>query len=69
MVALNQAKVKPFIRDWQRNMLSQRNIISVRGDTNQKGPAQGDVMSPLLWNLVVNSILNGLANRGLKAVT
>lgn len=50
-------------------MLSKRTICANLGDTNKriratKGCPQGGVMSPLLWCLVVDSLITRLNNAG-----
>jgi ribonuclease HI len=60
--ALNKAKVPPVIANWIREMLNDRSIIlELHGYSLKKkifkGCPQGGILSPLLWNLTLNTLL------------
>jgi ribonuclease HI len=66
-------RVNPSIVTWTVNMLTNRRIISTLGKSTvtkkaTRGTPQGGVLSPLLWVLVVNTILKDLKNSGIKTV-
>ena len=60
--ALNKAKVPPIVANWIREMLNDRSIIlELHGYQIKKkifkGCPQGGILSPLLWNLTLNTLL------------
>ena len=66
--ALEKFDVNPFITRWVSEMLRNRTVIAtLRGNTATKvitrGCPQGGVLSPLLWNMVVDELLEGLKSR------
>lgn len=61
------------IIQWINNMLNCRIINSTLGcssvrKTVTRGTPQGGVISPMLWNLVINKILSKLSRSGIKIV-
>lgn len=65
--ALREYGVAPAISGWIGNMLKWRVVQATAGDATiqgvvTKGCPQGGVLSPLLWNLVVDSLLQRLNN-------
>ena len=69
MEALVSKNVDRNICEWIRNMLENRNIITSLGKEEVrtrpiKGCPQGGVLSPLLWSLVVDSLLMKLEKLG-----
>jgi hypothetical protein len=69
MEAINQARIKhkvlEALMDWVEDMLADRNLTINDGDTTiedkpDKGCAQGVVLSPLLWCVMVNDLLEDL---------
>ncbi|XP_047990715.1 uncharacterized protein LOC125229817 [Leguminivora glycinivorella] len=64
--ALVRHGVSTILTTWINNMLSQRVITLGTGEAQQalvaKGCPQGGVLSPLLWNLVVNDLISTLNN-------
>ena len=71
--ALIRCKVEPTLRAWIKNMLQQRAVHITVGDktvrgTVSKGCPQGGVLSPLLWNLVVDSLLRRLNDKGFRTI-
>ena len=67
--ALESAGIHPTIRRWIHQMLSQRLIMARLGDTQvsarvNRGCPQGGVLSPLLWIMVMDSLLDELAGVG-----
>ncbi|CAL1681165.1 unnamed protein product [Lasius platythorax] len=61
--------IDPTIRRWLRNMLSSRRLTICRGGLTveakaTKGCQQGGVISPLLWNLVVDELIVRLNQGG-----
>ena len=65
--ALSKHEVEPVLIDWITNMLSKR-AVHLEGDEQvamiARGCPQGGVLSPLLWNLVINNLITKLnANR------
>ena len=55
--------------DWTCHMLGNRNITITKGNTTlrgivESGCPQGEVLSPLLWSLVVNELLHPLTDQG-----
>lgn len=63
----------PEVKSWMDRLLSNRTCksdiftITVVRTTSRDIP-QGGVMSPLLWNLVLEEILNSLRGLGVKIV-
>ena len=60
--ALNQTKAKGMVSDWIVNMIKNRHIILKSSGATisrhaPKGCPQGGVLSPFLWNLVLDSLL------------
>ena len=65
--------INPTVVKWTVNMLTTRLVSSELGNSTvtkvvTRGTPQGGVISPLLWLLVVNTILKQLKNRGVKLV-
>ena len=60
--AMLRHEIPEPLMDWTKNMLAGRNIIvyhrekTIEG-TPDRGCAQGGVLSPLLWCLIVNNLL------------
>ena len=71
--ALVDLDVDSYLSDWIVTMLGTR-IVSARLGNSElsrvvgRGTPQGGVISPLLWLLVINSVLIELGNRGVKVV-
>ena len=66
--ALLNKQISPTLNKWVSSMLKSRQILaSVFGDTvavtATRGCPQGGVLSPLLWNLVVDELLANLNSR------
>ncbi|XP_020298816.1 uncharacterized protein LOC109863050 [Pseudomyrmex gracilis] len=60
------------LADWTQNMLTGRILIANHGDSNVHGFStkecpQGEILSPLLWCLVVNELLYKLQKTGFLA--
>lgn len=70
--ALARQGVNPTLSTWITNMLRLRAVqVTVNGTTRatvMKGCPQGGVLSPLLWNLVVDSLIKRLNHRGYHTV-
>lgn len=71
--ALLNRRVDNTTMSWIQNMLSSREITATLGDasitvTATKGCPQGGVLSPLLWSLVVDALLNKLTQLGYEIV-
>lgn len=71
--ALTQFEVESFIVEWLIGMLNSRRLMTSLGDCSltvsaTRGCPQGGVISPLLWLLVVNSLLKELTQPGLTVV-
>ncbi|XP_046811157.1 uncharacterized protein LOC124420850 [Lucilia cuprina] len=71
--ALANLDVEEYISNWLVTMLKSRIITaslgnSVKSKRVERGTPQGGVISPLLWLIVVNTILKELDNRGIKVV-
>jgi hypothetical protein len=69
MQAINQARIRhkdlEALMDWIEDMLADRNLTISHGDTTiedkpDQGCAQGVVLSPLLWCVMVNDLLEDL---------
>ena len=61
-IALEKTRAKGKISNWIMNMVTNRSInLSLAGETItrklSKGCPQGGVLSPFLWNLVINNLL------------
>ena len=73
MVALRAHKIPPSLCEWIEQMLSYRVVLAEVGEAKlqcvvSKGCPQGGVLSPLLWNLVVDSLLWTLNNQGFYTI-
>lgn len=71
--AMTDLSVPDTIKRWVMSMLSTRKIYSELGDSKIaknvfRGTPQGGVISPLLWLMVVNRVLNTLDRKGITAV-
>lgn len=70
--ALEEHGVDSTLRGWITNMLRLRAVQVTVNDTTRaivaKGCPQGGVLSPLLWNLVVDSLIKRLNDRGYYTV-
>ena len=71
--AMEQFELCPSVIKWIKHMLEKRVINATMGDTTvrkitTRGTPQGGVLSPLLWNLVVNDILTKLNHGGIKMI-
>ena len=67
--ALRELEVSPFLVDWIENLLRHRTVqVELSGEKIKrevvKGNPQGGILSPFLWNCVLNSLLVDLRNRG-----
>ena len=67
--ALRELKVSPFLVHWIENLLRHHTVqIELNGEKIKrevgKGNPQGGILSPFLWNCVLNSLLVDLRNRG-----
>ena len=65
--ALNKTSAKGMIADWIIDMISNRTIELESGNTKinrkiKKGCPQGGVLSPFLWNLVLDDLLQKFKN-------
>ncbi|KAG7309924.1 hypothetical protein JYU34_004438 [Plutella xylostella] len=71
-IALTKYNVNPTLRGWINNMLKLRAVqLNLNGTTRcivAKGCPQGGVLSPLLWNLVVDDLLRRLNSSGFYTV-
>lgn len=68
--ALQHRGLPQTISEWISNMLQHRTARITMGDTIltyrvAKGCPQGGVLSPLLWNLVVDDLIRTFNNQGL----
>lgn len=73
MKALEASGTHPFINKWIMKALTQRYIETELGGTTltalaTRGTPQGGVISPILWNLVINEILLILKRNGINVV-
>ena len=63
--ALNKTKAKGMVSDWITNMIQNR-FITLKSSSSRirrkmpKGCPQGGVLSPFLWNLVLDDLLKSL---------
>jgi ribonuclease HI len=60
--ALRHRHARPAVIRWTGNMLRQRGVYATMGDTSHevrvmRGCPQGGILSPILWTLVVDSLL------------
>ena len=67
--ALRELKVSSFLVHWIENLLRHRTVqVELNGEKIKrevgKGNPQGGILSPFLWNCVLNSLLVDLRNRG-----
>jgi hypothetical protein len=67
--AMNRHDVPEALVDWTENMLAERWIMVYHAErvvegTPDRGCPQGGVLSPLLWCLVVNNLLEELQREG-----
>lgn len=67
--SIERRGVHRIICNWIRNMLENRRLTtSLQGETVEfraaRGCPQGGVLSPLLWSLLVDSLLNDLSLKG-----
>ena len=66
--ALQELEVSPFLVLWIENLLRHRTVQvelngeKVKREVVRRNP-QGDILSPFLWNCVLNSLLVDLRNR------
>lgn len=68
---ISECGVSPSVRAWIKYMLSHRTIcFTGQGAqviaTATKGTPQGGVLSPLLWIIIMNSLLKRLSERGFR---
>ena len=61
-----------FLVYWIENLLRHRTVqVELNGENIKrevvKGNPYGDILSPFLWNCVLNSLLVNLSNRGFHA--
>jgi len=71
--ALIQANLPDCIVNWYDNLLRHRSVTAdIRGATRTirpgRGSPQGGILSPIAWNLVMNSLLSNLKNDAIKPV-
>ena len=67
--ALRELGVSPFLIHWIENLLGHCTVqVELNGEKRKrevvKGNPQGGILSPFLWNCVLNSLLIDLHNRG-----
>ena len=67
--ALRELKVSPFLVHWIENLLRHRAVqVELNGEKIKrkvvKGNPRGGILSPFVWNCVLNSLLVDLRNRG-----
>ena len=67
--ATRELKVSPFFVHWIESLLRHRTVqVELNGKNIKrevvKGNPQGGILSPFLWNCVLNSLLVDLRNRG-----
>ena len=73
MRAMIRQGVPIAVVDWTCHMLGNRNITITKGNTTlrqvvESGCQQGGVLSPLLWNLVVDELLHLLTDQGCQPI-
>ncbi|MCP3668559.1 MAG: hypothetical protein GY696_39775 [Gammaproteobacteria bacterium] len=71
--ALQDREVDPLAERWISAMLKNRQVVAQLGDTRataqvRRGCPQGGVLSPLLWSLVVDSLIAKLNGLGFYAI-
>lgn len=70
--ALQTLNVEPVLRSWITELVSQRAVqVTINTTTRAtvvKGCPQGGVLSPLIWNIVVDSLIRKLNNRGYTTI-
>jgi ribonuclease HI len=71
--ALDRFNTKTIVKQWILSMLRTRTITSSMGHANiskqiNRGTPQGGVISPLLWLLVVDEVINELSMQGIQVV-
>ena len=71
--AVRNTGCNPAIADWINFMLSNRTASSTWGNTTKtievtKGTPQGGILSPVLWNLIMNELLNEMEINGLGEI-
>ena len=69
--ALQELEVSHFLVHWIENLLRHRTVqVELNGENIKrevvKGNPQGGILSPFLWNCVLNSLLIDLRNRGFQ---
>ena len=67
--ALQELEMSPFLVHWIENLLRHRTVqVELNGEKVKrevvKGNPQGGILSPFLWNCVLNSLLVDLRNKG-----
>ena len=72
-LAMNKRGLHGSIVDWVSAMLTHRCIISRLGESTikvstSKGCPQGGVLSPMLWSLIVDELLNNLVSMGFEVI-
>lgn len=71
--ALRKRNFDPYIIGWIMTMLYNREVIAELSGTSitvktTRGCPQGGVLSPLLWSLVVDALLNKLIENGFEVI-
>ncbi|XP_075974068.1 uncharacterized protein LOC142975223 [Anticarsia gemmatalis] len=70
--ALQRLKVEPVLTGWITELVSKRAVQIVANTTMRakvvRGCPQGGVLSPLLWNIVVDSLLTSLNKKGYTTI-
>lgn len=71
--ALKRHGVPQCVNKWIEHMLASRTLEASKGEATTRGKVtsgcpQGGVLSPLLWNLVVNELIEEIEKRGHKVV-
>ncbi|XP_015437856.1 PREDICTED: RNA-directed DNA polymerase from mobile element jockey-like [Dufourea novaeangliae] len=69
VTAMDEFNLYPKLTMWITNMLTKRRLVATRGGHTvsgyvNKGCPQGGILSPLLWCLAVNSLLQALEGCG-----
>ena len=72
-IAMNKRDFHGSIVDWISAMLKNRNVTARLGDATitvktTKGCPQGGVLSPLLWSLIVDDLLDSLEALGFEII-